>query len=97
MSNYSRRRFLSTVGAAGALLPLFGYPENISLLPASLTPKYLPDWQDGFLDIHHICTGRGESTFIIAPDGTTMLIDAGDLGDNRQEDTVLPRLPNASR
>ncbi|RYF59440.1 MAG: hypothetical protein EOO39_33220, partial [Cytophagaceae bacterium] len=36
-------------------------------------------WQSGYLDIHHINTGRGNSTFFIFPDGTTMLLDAGDL------------------
>ena len=51
----------------------------------------------GLLDIHHISTGRGESTFVICPDGTTMLIDAGDASDGRPDETVLPRLPNASR
>ena len=30
------------------------------------------------MDIHHIYTGRGESSFIIMPDATTMLIDVGD-------------------
>jgi beta-lactamase superfamily II metal-dependent hydrolase len=97
MSNYSRRGFLSTVGAAGAFLPLLGCPENIFLLPSRLTPEVLPDWREGFLDIHHISTGRGESTFIIAPDGTTMLIDAGDMSDGRKDETVLPRLPDGSR
>lgn len=36
----------------------------------------LPPWQEGCLDIHLINTGKGESTFYILPDGTTMLIDA---------------------
>lgn len=36
-------------------------------------------WQPGFLDIHHINTGRGNSTFFVFPDGTTMMLDAGDL------------------
>ncbi|MDR0843787.1 MAG: MBL fold metallo-hydrolase [Tannerella sp.] len=97
MTNYSRREFLTIVGAAGGLLPLVGCPKNIFLLPERLTPKVLPPWQEGFLDIHQICTGRGNSTFIIAPDGTTMLIDAGELGGDRKEETLLPRLPNASR
>ena len=35
-------------------------------------------WQDGQMEIHHIYTGRGESSFIIMPDATTMLIDVGD-------------------
>ena len=31
----------------------------------------------GALEIHHISTGRGNSTLCIFPDGTTLLIDAG--------------------
>jgi beta-lactamase superfamily II metal-dependent hydrolase len=57
----------------------------------------LPDWREGFLDIHHICTGRGSSSFIVCPDGTTLLIDAGDMSGGRPDDTVLPRLPNGDR
>jgi hypothetical protein len=36
-------------------------------------------WHEGFLDIHHINTGRGNAAFFIFPDGTTMLFDAGDI------------------
>lgn len=39
----------------------------------------LPPWRNGELDIHHISTGRGNAAFLIFPDGTTLLIDAGDL------------------
>lgn len=39
----------------------------------------LPPWHEGDLDIHHISTGCGNSTFLVMPDGTTMLIDAGDV------------------
>lgn len=39
----------------------------------------LPPWRSGELDIHHISTGRGNAAFLIFPDGTTLLIDAGDL------------------
>lgn len=38
--------------------------------------KTLPAWQEGYLDIHAINTGRGECTFLILPDGTTMMADA---------------------
>jgi len=41
-----------------------------------LIGQVLPDWEEGYLDIHAINTGRGESTLLIFPDGTTMLIDA---------------------
>jgi len=40
------------------------------------TGDVMPDWQDGYLDIHAINTGRGECTLYIFPDGTTMLVDA---------------------
>ena len=36
----------------------------------------LPAWQEGWLDIHSINGGRGESFYYIFPDGTTMLVDA---------------------
>src|ERR1700755_2777160 len=41
--------------------------------------KPLPAWQEGYLDLHHINTGRGNASFYIFPDGTTMLFDAGEL------------------
>ena len=39
-------------------------------------------WTKGYLDIHHINTGRGNATFCIFPDGTNLLIDAGDIIDS---------------
>ncbi|MGD0798045.1 MAG: MBL fold metallo-hydrolase [Acidobacteriaceae bacterium] len=47
------------------------------------------------MDIHHIDTGCGNSTLIVAPDGTTILIDAGATSDS-PETSSQPR-PNASR
>lgn len=41
--------------------------------------KPLPEWSEGILDIYAVNTGRGESTFFIFPDGTTMLLDAGEV------------------
>jgi hypothetical protein len=38
-------------------------------------------WNEGYLDIHHILTGSGDCAFVVMPDGTTMLVDAGDIGD----------------
>jgi beta-lactamase superfamily II metal-dependent hydrolase len=42
-----------------------------------------PNWKAGEMEIHHIYTGRGECVFCIFPDGTNMLIDAGDTGPHR--------------
>ncbi|MFY0252554.1 ComEC/Rec2 family competence protein [Chitinophaga sp. 30R24] len=37
-----------------------------------------PEWEEGYLDIHFINTGCGNSSFLVFPDGSTMLVDAGD-------------------
>ncbi len=39
----------------------------------------MPQWEKGYLDIHQISTRNGNASFIIFPDGTTLLVDAGDL------------------
>ena len=39
----------------------------------------LPAWEKGMLDIHHINTGAGNAAYFIFPDGTTLLVDAGEL------------------
>lgn len=53
-------------------------------------------WQEGWLHIHHISTGRGDSAFAILPDGTTLLIDAGDL-DPVAVQTLAPLVPALPR
>ena len=55
----------------------------------------LPRWAAGTLDIHQINTGRGNAAFIQMPDGTTMLIDAGNGGNLPPRGT--PPKPDASR
>lgn len=37
----------------------------------------LKQWTRGELDIHFISTGRGDASFMVFPDGTTALFDAG--------------------
>ena len=29
--------------------------------------EYLPEWQEGYLDIHTVATGRGDAAFVIMP------------------------------
>ena len=41
--------------------------------------KPISPWQPGTLDIHQISTGRGNAGLYIFPDGTTLLVDAGEL------------------
>ena len=50
----------------------------------------LPNWQEGYLDIHHINTGSGNSTFFVLPDGTTMLFDAGSMDKEAFEKKYAP-------
>jgi len=56
----------------------------------------LPPWAPGFLDIHQIQTGRGNAAFVVFPDGTSLLIDAGAVPD-RPGPEIGPERPNASR
>src|SRR5690625_489277 len=51
---------------------------NVPVTATAQTGDPLPRWSEGYLDIHHINTGRGDAAFLILPDGTTLLIDAGD-------------------
>lgn len=50
-------------------------------------------WKEGEIDIHQINTGMGESSFIILPDGTSLLIDVGDVAG----EFMNPSRPNASK
>lgn len=69
----SARRLLAAVLAlAGAALAGSQAAAGRQAAPASLPP-----WTAGTLDIHHIATGRGNATFMLFPDGTTLLVDAG--------------------
>lgn len=51
----------------------------------SMAQEYLPEWQEGYMDIHTIATGRGDATLVIMPDGTTLMIDAGDNGKKKDK------------
>ncbi|HEY0686612.1 MAG TPA: MBL fold metallo-hydrolase [Steroidobacter sp.] len=79
----SRRQFL--VGAALASAAPF----------VRASSDRLPPWTAGLLDIHHISTHQGDATLIVAPDGTTILIDAGATAESGP--AVLEARPDASR
>ena len=74
------RRSLLTL----ALLTVLLVPLT-SLIDAQGSPFHpgdvLPAWTPGSLDIHQLVTGRGNAAFLMFPDGTTLLIDAGDVGE----------------
>ena len=60
--------------------------------------RRLAEWRHGHYQVHFIYTGSGEATFHIFPDGTTMLLDCGDMDWGEEyRHLYVPRLPNASR
>jgi hypothetical protein len=90
-----RREFLkSTAGVmAAAFLPVdFARSGPTEVGTAAGHP--LPAWEPGTLEIHHLDTGRGNSTLVIGPDGTSYLIDAGEA--HSAERAMSPAMPNAS-
>jgi beta-lactamase superfamily II metal-dependent hydrolase len=94
MTTYSRRTFLSHVAALGALRVSGKSIFTLGRPDVTNETKTFSKWKEGWLDIHHICTGRGNSTFIICPDGTTMLIDAGD---NNYKGSIMSAVPNENK
>ncbi|MCD8295464.1 MAG: hypothetical protein LUE27_09530 [Clostridia bacterium] len=78
-------------------------PESGSSTDENFTVYKVGDvlgaWEEGCLDIHFINTGRGESSFLIFPDGTTMIIDfAGctTISDDEEDNSPqTPFLPSA--
>ena len=85
---HSRRDFLGCMASTGvfAALPALG----------SAARAVYPGWKPGELDIHCIQTGCGEQTFFIFPDGTTMLLDCGDMY-RPQYLMNVPRQPGPER
>ena len=57
--------------------------------------KPLAKWSEGYLDIHTISTGRGECIFMILPDGTSIVVDAGEFSREGKKYTNVFQRPNA--
>ena len=53
-------------------------------------------WKAGKMVIHHLSTGRGNCTYIVMPDGTTMMIDCGDdpVSGAIEHNEMQPKMPN---
>jgi hypothetical protein len=94
--NERRRQLLGAMLPLAATFRLRGWSVSASdtLAPERVGAALLP-WQPGWLDIHHLATGRGNATFLMLPDGTSMLIDAG-ASLNGTDVSVAPR-PDGSR
>lgn len=88
-----RRRLLQAIlaSASATLLPLPALAQGAF----DIAGKPLAPWRPGWLDIHHIATGRGNATLVLFPDGTSLLIDAG--ASNAGPDVSAPMRPDPSR
>lgn len=58
--------------------------------------RTLPAWSEGSLDIHTISTGRGECLFFVLPDGTTLIVDAGEFSREGTKHKNVAQRPNAA-
>lgn len=83
------KRHLSLIFLTACLLLM----QGASLSARIRVGKPLPQWRKGQLDIHLINAGRGECSFIILPDGTTIAVDAGEFiaYRNRNYENVAPK------
>ncbi len=80
---------------AAALVVLSTVTPTLHTLDAQTVGEPLPAWTSGTLDIHQIHTGRGNAALLVFPDGTSMLVDAGD--GNPEPPRGATRAPDASR
>lgn len=75
----------------------YGADEGATPTESKLASKdqAFPDWKAGYLDIHHINTGRGDTTYFVFPDGTEMVFDVGDLGKDSLENHPIMKVAEA--
>ena len=77
--------------AAGTI---FEFRTPVCFTPSDVeVGKTLPLWDEGYLDIHFINSARGECCFYILPDGTTLIVDAGEIPVTYGESPITQR-PN---
>ncbi len=90
---FSRREFLVDSLAAAAA----GAVGGCATCGNAVGCTY-PGWKPGELDIHFIHTGTSENTFMIFPDGTTMLLDCGHVKKRKPGYAeALPPMPSGER
>lgn len=82
IQNTNRRNFLRGLGVAAVMPHAFLASATMQASDTgSQVGESLSPWEPGMLDIHHISTGRGSCAFLLCPDGTSLMVDAGALQD----------------
>ena len=81
---------LRTLVCVGLIAALAAVARGEDVVGREITP-----WQPGMLDIHQISSGRGNAGLYVLPDGTTLLVDAGELPIKTPKHT--PDRPDGSR
>ncbi|MBP5510093.1 MAG: MBL fold metallo-hydrolase [Kiritimatiellae bacterium] len=90
----NRRGFLVR-GAAAFGFGALGCSSWSELVKHPLAGKTLPKWQKGRFRISVLFNGCGETSFLVFPDGTSLLIDCGDYVFGGRD--VVKHLPDDSR
>ena len=86
-----RREFLGG-GLAALGIGALPWKTWAEMAKHPLAGQTLPAWKKGVFRIATLYTGGSEATFLTFPDGTTALIDCGDIGA-----TGVPHLPDVKR
>ena len=85
-----KRGFITILSLCLAVVFTAGCSGNKARVGATL-----PAWSEGYLDIHTISTGRGECLFFILPDGTSIVVDAGEFSREGKNHANVAQRPNA--
>ncbi len=85
-----KRGFITILSLCLAVVFTAGCSGNKARVGATL-----PAWSEGYLDIHTISTGRGECIFFILPDGTSIVVDAGEFSREGKSYANVVQRPNA--
>lgn len=72
------------------------FPDDLDIVDPTKF-EYTEPWKAGYMDIHQISTGRGNAAFLILPDGTTLLVDMGDLGVDNFSQEIMNPVPSSSK
>ena len=90
----SRRSFIGG-GAAVLGMGALGMRAWAEMARHPLAGTTLPKWEKGHFRISMLFNGRGESAFLVMPDGTSLMVDCGDYVFRGRD--VVKHLPDDSR